>query len=62
MFHMTKREADQLAEVGLWLPSDGGWDINGWAEYQPTSDEMRVRSDKARKAAAKRWHPNQEVS
>ncbi|WP_223690086.1 hypothetical protein [Leifsonia poae] len=54
-FHGTAKDATLLVEVGLWKPIDGGWDVNDWAEYQPTTEESRARSDRARKAAAKRW-------
>ena len=54
-FHGTSKDASLLVEVGLWLAIVGGWNVNDWAEYQPTSEATKERSDKARKAAAKRW-------
>lgn len=54
--HATAREAAQLVAVGLWLPAgNAGWDINGWAEFQPSDAETQQRSQKAREAAQKRW-------
>lgn len=53
--HGTKRNAADLVDVGLWLPHQGGWDINGWIEFQPTSDEHEERRKKARAAAEVRW-------
>lgn len=53
--HGTSREASQLYEVGLWLPSQGGWDVNGWSEFQPSNEENAARSARAKAAAAKRW-------
>jgi hypothetical protein len=53
--HGTKREAAELVEVGLWIPQPGGWDINGWSEFQPETDDAEARRDKAKKAAAARW-------
>lgn len=55
MIHGTKREANELLEVNLWLPAQGGWDINDWTEYQPSSEEHEARSQRARLAAQKRW-------
>ncbi len=58
--HATKADADALVFVGLWLESDGGWLINGWAEFQISSEEAQKRRDKAQKAAMKRWHGGDE--
>lgn len=56
--HIHGRPADarHLVEVGLWLPRPGGWDIKDWQEYQPTSQETKERSARARAAALLRWH------
>lgn len=54
--HATKRTATELVEVSLWHPCEGGWEINGYAEYQPTNAEQELRSKKARDAAYTRWH------
>ena len=51
----TPRTARQLVDVGLWIPRPGGWQINDWDEYQPTSDEISARSARARAAAELRW-------
>lgn len=48
-------DAKHLVEAGLWAPAPGGWQINGWAEYQLADEEANKRSDKAKKAAAARW-------
>lgn len=55
MIHGTRREANELLEVGLWDPAQGGWDIHDWADYQPSNEEHQRRSDRARMAAQKRW-------
>jgi hypothetical protein len=55
MIHGTRREAADLIDVGLWVPSRGGWDINDWSEYQPTNEEHEARSQRARDAALVRW-------
>lgn len=52
--HATKREADKLIDVGLWIPSPSGWDINGWAEFQPSTQEMKDRRIRARAGGEKR--------
>jgi len=57
-FHGTAKDAAHLIEVGLWHSIDGAWQVNDWEEYQPTTSETKERSDKARKAAAKRWGTN----
>ena len=53
--HATKREASELAQVNLWSPAPGGWDINGWCEFQPVTDEAEERRRKAKLAAEVRW-------
>lgn len=55
MLHGTRKEAGELVEVRLWAPAQGGWDINGWAEFQPSTEENEERSRKAREAAQIRW-------
>lgn len=54
-FAATRRDAEQLVKSGLWIPAPGGWEINDWAEYQSTDEAAKARSDRARKAARKRW-------
>lgn len=52
------KHAKLLVEVGLWKDAGIGWAINGWLEYQPSNEESQKRSDRARNAALKRWHPD----
>lgn len=54
--HATKHDARNLVDVGLWLECIGGWEINGWAEFQQSSTETQQRSKRARDAALQRWH------
>lgn len=55
-YAITKRDAYTAAESGLWIPGRGnGFEINDWAEYNPSDDAALARSEKARKAAEKRW-------
>ena len=56
MIHAVRRNADELVAVALWHPYEGGWVINGYTEFQPTSEEHALRSKKARDAALVRWH------
>ena len=53
--HATKVDANHLVEVGLWMPASGGWEINGWADFQETTDETQARKDRAKKGAIARW-------
>lgn len=53
--HCRPADAQRLVDARLWWAEPGGWVINGWAEFQPSSDENKRRSDKARLAAAARW-------
>ena len=48
-------DAQRLVTEGLWSPAPGGWEINGWAEYQLANEEATKRSEKAKRAAAARW-------
>ena len=57
--HARRQDAIALCEVGLWMPTHGGWQINSWAEHQPTSEESERRRERARLAATKRWHPDE---
>lgn len=55
LFHGTPRSAELLTDVGMWHERPGGWDVNDYAEYQPTDDAAQARSEKARNAAKARW-------
>lgn len=55
LFHGKPRDASLLVDVGMWDSLTGGWDVHDWLEYQPTDEESRVRSEKAKKAADARW-------
>lgn len=60
--HATKNDAKVLADVGLWDPVPGGWEIHDWAEFQPSNAETQERKRRAKEAAQKaanaRWHTN----
>jgi hypothetical protein len=53
--HATTKDATALVEAGLWAKTTGGYQINGWAEFQKMSAEIEQRSAKARRAAKARW-------
>ncbi|GLU91321.1 hypothetical protein [Agromyces sp. NBRC 114283] len=55
LIHGKKRDADLLVQVGMWRPVPGGFEVPDWAEYQPSDEESRRRSEKAKKAASIRW-------
>lgn len=54
-YAITKRDASVATESGLWVPAQNGYEINGWAEYNPVDGAAEARSEKAKKAARKRW-------
>lgn len=53
--HATTKDAEALVEAGLWRMCPGGWDVNGWAEFQPSNQESQDRKKRAQEAAAARW-------
>lgn len=54
-YAITKKDAYTAADSGLWIPAQGGFAINDWDEYQVADEAAQARSDKARRAAQKRW-------
>lgn len=55
--HATKRDAADLVSVRLWLPTEIGWQVKDFDEYQQTNVTSADRSRAGRKASCKRWHP-----
>lgn len=53
--HATRADAGHLVEVGLWAPAPGGWEINGWSDFQESSEETQRRKERAQKGALARW-------
>ena len=51
--HATRADAVALVEARLWHYADGGYQINDWEEYQPTSEVSKVRLASLRQAARK---------
>jgi hypothetical protein len=54
-YAITKKDTTVALESGLWIPAPGGFTINDWAEYQVADEAATARSEKARRAAEKRW-------
>lgn len=55
LFHGKPKDAQMLVEVGLWHEIPGGYEINGWRDYQPSDEEAQKRSERAKRAAETRW-------
>jgi hypothetical protein len=53
--HASRPDAHSLVEVGLWLLAPGGWEINGWLDFQESSEETQKRKERAQKGAIARW-------
>lgn len=53
--HGRQVDANYLVTAQLWTTNAGGWDINGWDEYQISDDSAKQRREKAKNAAAIRW-------
>jgi hypothetical protein len=49
LIHAKRVDAHDLVSVGLWKPSPGGWEINGWDEFQVSDDAARRRRERAQK-------------
>ena len=45
-----------LVREGLWEPIDGGWLINGWPNWNPSTAELDDLRQRQRTAAAKTTH------
>jgi len=54
--HGRSADADLLVEFGFWIPRPGGWLINGWEEFQQSSEETQLRRKRAQAAAESRWN------
>jgi hypothetical protein len=56
--HATRKDAQQLVDVGLWHSSDigDGYLINDWDVYQPSAEVGDSYTAKARKGNCIRWH------
>lgn len=57
-FQAVLADVNRLVTEGLWSPAPGGWQINGWDEYQVSDEAAVKRSEKAQDAARARWDKN----
>lgn len=57
-FGGSSADARRLVEANLWETAPEGWNINDWNEYQLCDPDAVARSQKAKRAAHKRWHPD----
>ena len=53
--HGRQADADLLVEFGFWIPRPGGWLINGWDEFQQSTEETQRRRERAQALAEMRW-------
>lgn len=53
--HATRKQAQELLEVGLWDAAEGGWSIHDFADHQPSHEEHERRRKRAQDAAYVRW-------
>lgn len=51
--HATDADARALVDARLWHHVAGGWQINDWEEYQPTSETSARRLADLKKASRK---------
>lgn len=50
----TRSQVDRLVDVGLWLPSSGGFEFHQFAERNPTRLQVESRRDAGAKRL-QRW-------
>jgi hypothetical protein len=53
--HGRPSEGQLLVKHRFWIEQPGGWLINGWADFQESSEESQGRRKRAQAAAAARW-------
>jgi hypothetical protein len=53
--HGRPADAVKLVAVRLWHEDVGGWLVNDWADFQPSTEENARRRKQAQAAARKRW-------
>ena len=51
----TPKIAEELIEVRLWVPCEGGWEVHNYLDRQPAAEVGDARREQARKAAKARW-------
>lgn len=66
----TDAVIDALLDAGVWTDADGGYRIHGYAEYQPTKEQVMAaradlsakRSAAGKRGAASRWQNGKAVA
>lgn len=53
--HGKPQDFARLVAVSALKTVAGGWEINGWSEFQESSDASKDRRERAQKAAQIRW-------
>lgn len=59
LIHGRRKDADLLVSTGMWRPVPGGFEVPDFAEFQPSGEESRRRTEKAKLAAHARWSKTQ---
>lgn len=62
LIHGRKRDAEILVANNFWNPVQGGWEINDYLDFQPSTKESNARTLRAKEAAAKRWQKTSKES
>jgi hypothetical protein len=60
--HGRMADAERLVRHAFWIPQPGGWLINGWAEFQESSEETQQRRKRAQALAMMRWNGHDAMS
>ena len=56
LLHGRAADAARLCRHRFWIEAPGGWLVNGWAEFQESSEETQQRRKRAQAAAQARWN------
>lgn len=60
--HGRGKDAEILVRYGFWVPQPGGWLINGWEEFQQSTEETQLRRKRAQALAETRWAGHEAAS
>jgi hypothetical protein len=60
--HARRAEASLLVTFGFWRTVTGGWEINGWNEFQESTEETQQRRRRAQAAAQARWNGHEAMT
>jgi hypothetical protein len=52
--------AERLVSVGLWTPTDDGWQVTNWLKWNPSAASLQARAARKRASSVQanheRWH------